>query len=63
MNKSRKQLQKYNQKPKEYRIYGIYDRHNKKLLYVNIDKDQSDLEYNLGDYNNCELITFKISFD
>lgn len=49
-------------KLKEYRIYGIFNFKTKKLLYVNLDLDQTELEYGLGDYDEdtCDIISFEV---
>lgn len=47
---------------KEYRIYGIFNFKSKKLLYVNIDLEQTELEFGLGDYDDeiCDIISFEV---
>lgn len=53
-----------NKKLKEYRIYGIFNYTKNKLVFVHLDKEQVDLEYNLGDYDeaDCKQINFKVAF-
>jgi hypothetical protein len=61
MGKLKKQIQ---QKTKKYQIHGIFNFKTKKLLYVNLDLDQTELEYGLGDYNEtvCDIISFEVIF-
>jgi hypothetical protein len=64
MAKSRipKKTSRKKPKIKSYRIYGIFNFKNKKLLYVNIDLDQTELEFGLGDYDEkiCDVISFEV---
>ena len=66
MAKSRKpkKTSDKNLKFKEYRIYGIFNFKSKKLLYVNVDLDQTELEFGLGDYDEtvCDVISFDVAF-
>ena len=60
-NKPKKALVKP-PKLKEYRIYGIFNFKTKKLLYVSIDLEQTELEHGLGDYDEdiCDIISFGV---
>lgn len=64
MAKSRKPKKASNKnlKFKEYRIYGIFNFKTKQLLYVNVDLDQTELEFGLGDYDEtvCDVISFDV---
>lgn len=35
----------------KYKIYGIFNFKTNKLIYVNLDEEQTDLEYNLSNYD------------
>jgi hypothetical protein len=65
MSKSQKQPPQLPKKLKKYRIYGIFNNKNNKLLFVHLDKEQVDLEYNLGDYDETvyKQISFIVTFD
>jgi len=38
-------------KPKDYHMYGIFDFKNEKLIYVHLDREQVDLEFDLSGYD------------
>jgi len=50
-------------KPLKYRIYGIFDYQNDSLIYINLNKDDVDLEFALENYNKdrYEIISFDIT--
>ena len=64
LNQLSKRLHKKTQKPKIYQIYGIFNFKKKKMLYVSLDLEQTELEFGLGDYddNTCGVISFTVKF-
>jgi len=47
--------------PKTYQIYGIFDFSKKKLIYVSLDYDEIELQFELGDYgDNFDIISFTV---
>lgn len=64
MTKSRnpKKVSDKKLKLKKYRIYGIFNFKTKQLLYVNLDLEQLELEYGLGDYDEkiCDIVSFEV---
>lgn len=64
MAKTRKPKKASDKKLKfnEYRIYGIFNFKTKQLLYVNLDLEQAELEFGLGDYDDtiCDIISFEV---
>jgi len=49
-------------KLRRYRIYGIFDFKAGKLIYVNMDIDQTELEFDMGDYDldQYDIILFYV---
>lgn len=49
-------------KPKDYRIYGIFDFETKSLVYVHLNEDQVDLEYELSGYDDSryDIVEFDV---
>ena len=45
----KKNLQKMN--PNQYRIYGIFDFVEEKLIYVNMSLEETDLEFDMTGYD------------
>jgi hypothetical protein len=43
-----------NIKPQEYQIYGIFDFENKNLIYVGLDLEAVELEFDLEGYDKNE---------
>ena len=60
MMSKRKRLRKI--KSKTYRIYGIFNFRTEELVYVNMDLEQTELEFELSDYDpeECDIVSFKI---
>jgi hypothetical protein len=38
--------------PKDYRIYGIFDFQKKMLIYVHMEQEQVELEFELSGYDD-----------
>ena len=51
-----------NLKPRKYRIYGIFNFETNELTCVNLDVEQVELEFSIGDYNpeNYDIISFDV---
>lgn len=49
-------------KPKDYRIYGIFDFEKKVLVYVHLNEEQVDLEYELEGYTDAryDIVEFDV---
>ena len=47
--RKKKKLQKL--KPIKYRIYGIFDFQEEKLIYVNMDLEETELEFDITGYD------------
>lgn len=63
MKKIKKQPPRQQRKPKKYQIYGIFNFKTKRLIYVNMDLEQIELEYGLGDYDeeSCDIVSFEVA--
>lgn len=48
--------------PDKYRIYGIFNFKTNKLVYVNMELEQAELEFDLEDYNpeQFDIVSFDI---
>lgn len=45
--------------PKVYQIYGIFDFKTKELIYVSLDYDEVELQFEMGDYGEeADIICF-----
>lgn len=57
----RKYLKKL--KPKKYRIYGIFDFKSRKLIYINMNKEDIIFEFDLEGYDSDEfdIVSFEIT--
>lgn len=42
-------------KPRDYHIYGIFDFKKKRLVYIHLDREQVDLEFELSGYNPSQF--------
>ena len=49
-------------KPKNYRIYGIFDFQKKQLIYIHLDQDQAELEFELSGYSEdrYDIVEFTV---
>ena len=49
-------------RPTKYRIYGIFDFNSNKLVYVNMDAEQTEMEFEIGDYddNQFDIVSFDV---
>jgi hypothetical protein len=49
-------------KPSTYKIYGIYDFQEKRLVYVHLDEEQVELEFDLEDYDGerFDVVSFEV---
>lgn len=48
-------------RPKTYQIYGIFDFTAKKLVYVSMDYDEVELQFELADYDEgFDIIKFDV---
>lgn len=49
-------------KPKDYQIYGIFDFEKKQLIYVHLDEEQAELEFELSGYDHerYDIVEFTI---
>lgn len=46
-------------RPKTYQIYGIFDFQTKELIYVSLDYDEVELQFEMGDYGEAaDIICF-----
>lgn len=46
-------------RPKTYQIYGIFDFQTEKLIYVSLDYDEVELQFEMGDYGeDADIICF-----
>lgn len=62
MAKSKKPSKKEILKPSTYKIYGIYDFQEKRLVYVHLDEEQVELEFDLEDYDGerYDVVSFEV---
>jgi len=62
MGRKRKQEQLTKLKPNQYRIYGIFDFKSDKLVYVHMDYEQTELEFEIGDYDSeqYDIVSFDV---
>lgn len=60
--KSTKKSQLAKLKPNRYRIYGIFDFTVNELVYVNMDVDQTEMEFDIGDYDpeRHDIVSFDL---
>jgi hypothetical protein len=49
-------------KPSTYKIYGIFDFQEKRLVYVHLDVEQVELEFDLEDYDGdrFDVVSFEV---
>ena len=49
-------------KPKNYRVYGIFDFDIKKLIYIHLDEEQVELEFELSGYDSerYDIVEFNV---
>ena len=48
-------------RPKPYIIYGIFDFREKRLIYVSLDLEEVELQFDLEDYDeNYDVISFNM---
>jgi len=49
-------------KPKDYLVYGIFDFEKKELIYIHLDEEQVELEYELSNYNSerYDIVEFTV---
>ena len=49
-------------KSKTYQIYGIFNFRTEELVYVNMDVEQTELEFDLSDYDpeEYDIVSFEI---
>lgn len=49
-------------KPKDYLVYGIFDFQKKELIYIHLDEEQVELEFELSDYDQerYDIVEFHI---
>ena len=61
-NKNEKRKVLKNLKASTYKIYGIFDFQEKKLVYVHLDEEQVELEFDLSDYDSdrYDVVSFDI---
>jgi len=52
-------------KPRRYLIYGIFDFETDMLVYVNMNVEQTEFEFEIGDYNTdkFDIISFYVLLD
>ena len=51
-------------RPKFYQIYGIFNFKSKELVFVSLDLDEVELEFNLEGYDDgedCDVVKFRIA--
>jgi hypothetical protein len=48
--------------PSNYRIYGIFDFTKEELVYVHLDQDQVELEFELSGYSSdrYDIVEFEV---
>lgn len=47
--------------PKVYQIYGIFDFKTEELIYVSLDYDEVELQFEMGDYGeDADIICFTV---
>lgn len=48
--------------PKQYLIYGIFDFQEKALIFVDLDYDKTELEFDLEDYDpeRYDIVEFQV---
>jgi len=51
MSNRKKSDQLSNLKPRRYRIYGIFNFKTNKLIYVNLDQELTELEFDMSNYD------------
>ena len=49
-------------KLKRYRVYGIFDFQNERLVYVGLDMEAVQLEYDIEEYNEeqFDIVSFDV---
>jgi len=49
-------------KPRDYRIYGIFDFQKKQLIYIHLDEEQVELEFELSGYDEerYDIVEFNV---
>ena len=48
--KTRKSVHKIS--PNQYRIYGIFDFQEEKLIYINLNLEETEFEFDITDYDS-----------
>lgn len=62
MSKKKKKQQLEKLKPKKYKIYGIFNFKEKRIIYVDLDLDKIELEFDLEGYDpkTYDIVSFDI---
>lgn len=62
MSKQQKKQQLQKLKPRKYRIYGIFNFKDRKIVYVDLDLDKIEFEFDLEGYDpeTHDIVSFDI---
>ena len=44
-----------NLKPKKYRIYGIFNFKTNRMVYISMDSEMVDFEFDMNNYNSTDF--------
>ena len=61
MSKKKKIQKLKNLKPRQYRLYGIFNFKTNELIYVSIDEESAEMAFDLNNYNaDHDIVSFEV---